>query len=81
MSALHTGANELEFATDRLLPDATVFGRLTQLVRVPSLQGGGHWFESSIAHSIFGKHIPNCFRSRLEPVTLFRGREECLFKR
>ena len=25
-------------------------GRLAQLARAPPLQGGGHWFESSIAH-------------------------------
>ena len=27
-------------------------GRLAQLVRAPSSHGGGHWFESSIAHHI-----------------------------
>ena len=27
-------------------------GRLAQLVRAPSSHGGGHWFESSIAHQI-----------------------------
>ena len=27
-------------------------GRLAQLVRAPPSHGGGHWFESSIAHHI-----------------------------
>ncbi len=50
-------------------------GRLAQLVRAPSSHGGGHWFESSIAH----QHLPPsegalslycCQKIRLHPLTI-----------
>ena len=48
------------------LPTPCILGRLTQLVRVPALQAGCHWFESGIAHHIkrYGQNDLGRFSSK-----------------
>ncbi len=46
---------------------AGYIGRLAQLVRAPSSHGGGHWFESSVAHSYLFAGARNILQNAVFP--------------
>src|SRR5437660_1243432 len=44
--------------------------------RAPPRQGGGHWFEPSIAHFWFAGHSPVCAVGAIQRKRLLRGRRD-----